>query len=89
MAKTEAEQRRQMLKNAKATARKGGKPPKGNKKKKKKGKEGSKLRKMTGGKQIRFAIPTKALRKSTPTTGGVKKPHRYRPFDITRSLQNY
>ena len=34
---------------------------------------------MTGEKQIKFAIPTKALQKSTPTTGGVKKPYRYRP----------
>ena len=75
MAKTEAERRQQMLENAKATIRKGRKPPKGNKKK---GKKGSKLRKMTRGKQIRFAIPTKAPQKSTPTTGGVKKPHRYR-----------
>ena len=41
MAKTEAERRWQMLKNAKAMTRKGEKPPKGNKKKKKKGKEGS------------------------------------------------
>ena len=82
MAKTEAEQRRQMLENAKAMARKGGKPPKGNKKKKKKGKEGSKPRKITGGKQIKFAIPMKALQKSTPATGGVKKPHRYRPGTV-------
>ena len=79
MAKTEAERRQQMLENAKAMARKGGKPPKGNKKK---GKEGSKPRKTTGGKQIRFAIPTKAPQKSTPATGGVKKAHRYRPGTI-------
>ena len=62
-----------MLENAKAMARKGGKPPKGNKKKKKKGKEGSKLRKMTRGKQIRFTIPMKAPQKSTPATGGVEE----------------
>ena len=68
MAKTKVERRQKMLENAKAMARKGGKLPKGNKKKKKKGQGGSKPRKTTGGKQIKFAIPAKALQKSTPAT---------------------
>ena len=71
-----------MLENVKAMARKGGKPPKDKKRKKKKGQKGSKLRKMTGGKQIKFVIPTKAPQKSTPTTGGVKKPHQHRPGTV-------
>ncbi|KAJ0577998.1 putative transcription factor Hap3/NF-YB family [Helianthus annuus] len=36
-------------------------------------------RKSTGGKAPRKQLAYKAARKSTPTTGGVKKPHRYRP----------
>ena len=36
-------------------------------------------RKSTGGKAPRMQLATKAARKSAPTTGGVKKPHRYRP----------
>ena len=36
-------------------------------------------RKSTGGKAPRKQLATKAARKSAPTTGGVKKPHRYRP----------
>ncbi|KAG2624704.1 histone H3.3-like [Panicum virgatum] len=36
-------------------------------------------RKSTGGKAPRKQLATKALRKSAPTTGGVKKAHRYRP----------
>ena len=36
-------------------------------------------RKSTGGKAPRKALATKAARKSAPATGGVKKPHRYRP----------
>jgi len=35
-------------------------------------------RKSTGGKAPRQQLATKAKRKSTPATGGVKKPHRYR-----------
>ncbi len=35
-------------------------------------------RKSTGGKAPRKQLATKAARKSAPTTGGVKKPHRYR-----------
>ncbi|KAK2093844.1 hypothetical protein P7K49_027582 [Saguinus oedipus] len=36
-------------------------------------------RKSTGGKAPRKQLATKATRKSAPSTGGVKKPHRYRP----------
>lgn len=36
-------------------------------------------RKSTGGKAPRKQLATKAARKSAPSTGGVKKPHRYRP----------
>ncbi|XP_003477289.1 histone H3.3A-like [Cavia porcellus] len=35
--------------------------------------------KSTGGKVRRKQLATKATRKSAPSTGGVKKPHRYRP----------
>ena len=36
-------------------------------------------RKSTGNKAPRKQLATKAARKSAPMTGGVKKPHRYRP----------
>jgi len=36
-------------------------------------------RKSTGGKKPRKQLATKAARRSAPATGGVKKPHRYRP----------
>ena len=39
-------------------------------------------RKSTGGKAPRFQLATKAARKSAPATGGVKKPHRYRPGTV-------
>ncbi|VAI13881.1 unnamed protein product [Triticum turgidum subsp. durum] len=40
-------------------------------------------RKSTGGKAPRKQLATRfAARKSAPTTGGVKKPHRYRPGTI-------
>ncbi|KAL0431890.1 UNVERIFIED_CONTAM: histone H3.3 [Sesamum radiatum] len=39
-------------------------------------------RKSTGGKAPRKQLATKAARKSAPTTGGVKKPHRYRLTDL-------
>uniref|UniRef100_A0A3Q3A0U0 Histone H2A/H2B/H3 domain-containing protein n=1 Tax=Kryptolebias marmoratus TaxID=37003 RepID=A0A3Q3A0U0_KRYMA len=35
--------------------------------------------KSTGGKAPRKQLATKAARKSAPATGGVKKPHLYRP----------
>ncbi|CAN6870352.1 unnamed protein product [Brassica oleracea] len=41
-------------------------------------------RKSTGGKAPRKQLATKAARKSAPTTGGVKKPHRYRPGTIRK-----
>ncbi|XP_011298461.1 histone H3.3 isoform X1 [Fopius arisanus] len=43
-------------------------------------------RKSTGGKAPRKQLATKAARKSAPSTGGVKKPHRYR-FVIELLLQ--
>ncbi|XP_030784335.1 uncharacterized protein LOC104663991 isoform X1 [Rhinopithecus roxellana] len=36
----------------------------------------------TGGKAPRKQLATKAARKSAPITGGVKKPHRYRPGTV-------
>ncbi|KAH7566296.1 hypothetical protein JRO89_XS08G0133900 [Xanthoceras sorbifolium] len=39
-------------------------------------------RKSTGGKAPSKHLATKAARKSAPTTGGVKKPHRYRPGTV-------
>ncbi|MEE6469352.1 hypothetical protein FKM82_008595 [Ascaphus truei] len=39
-------------------------------------------RKSTGGKAPRKKLVTKAARKSAPATGGVKKPHRYRPGTV-------
>ncbi|KAM8836610.1 histone H3.3A isoform 1-T1 [Spinachia spinachia] len=41
-------------------------------------------RKSTGGKAPRKQLATKAARKSAPSTGGVKKPHRYR-YGIVKS----
>lgn len=43
-------------------------------------------RKSTGGKAPRKQLATKAARKSAPSTGGVKKPHRYRPGKIFISI---
>lgn len=40
-------------------------------------------RKSTGGKAPRKQLATKAARKSAPSTGGVKKPHRYRYVERT------
>ena len=40
-------------------------------------------RKSTGGKAPRKQLATKDTRKSLPSTGGVKKPHRYRPGTMT------
>jgi len=42
-------------------------------------------RKSTGGKAPRKMLATKTARKSAPATGGVKKPHRWRPG--TRALR--
>ena len=38
--------------------------------------------KSKGGKAPRKALATKAARKSSPATGGVRKPHRYRPGTV-------
>ena len=48
-------------------------------------------RKSTGGKApIRTNLATKAARKSRPTTGGIKKPHRYRPGTVAlRDIRKY
>jgi len=47
-------------------------------------------RKSTGGKAPRKALATKAARKSKPNTGGVKKPHRFRPGTVAlRQIRKY
>ncbi|KAH8027436.1 hypothetical protein HPB51_005580 [Rhipicephalus microplus] len=48
------------------------------------------VRKSTGGKAPRKQLATKAARKSTPATGGVKKAHRYRPRTVAlREIRRY
>ena len=47
-------------------------------------------RKSTGGKAPRKALATKAARKSAPSTGGVKAPHRFRPGTVAlREIRRY
>lgn len=47
-------------------------------------------RKTTGGKAPRKQLATKAARKAAPATGGVKKPHRYRPGTVAiREIKRY
>jgi len=47
-------------------------------------------RKSTGGKAPRKQLATKGARKSAPATGGVKKPHRYRPGTVAlREIRRY
>ena len=47
-------------------------------------------RKSTGGKAPRKQLATKAARKSAPATGGIKKPHRYRPGTVAlREIRRY
>jgi len=47
-------------------------------------------RKSTGGKAPRKQLAEKAARKSAPATGGVKKPHRYRPGTVAlRQIRHY
>ena len=47
-------------------------------------------RKSTGGKVPRKQLATKAARKSAPTAGAVKKPHRYRPGTVAlREIRKY
>ena len=46
--------------------------------------------KSTGGKIPRKQLATKASRKSAPTRGGLKKPHRYRPGTVAlREIRRY
>jgi len=48
------------------------------------------MRKVTPGKAPRKQDATKAARKSAPATGGVKKPHRYRPGTVAlREIRRY
>jgi hypothetical protein len=44
-------------------------------------------RKSTGGKAPRKQLATKAARKSAPSTGGIKKPHRFRPVCYLKFLK--
>ena len=47
-------------------------------------------RKCTGGKAPRKQLATMAARKSAPASGGVKKPHRYRPGTVAlREIRRY
>jgi histone H3 len=47
-------------------------------------------RKSTGGKAPRKQMATKAARKQLATSGGVKKPHRYRPGTVAlREIRRY
>ncbi len=47
-------------------------------------------RRSTGGKAPRKALATKAARNFHPTSGGVKKPHRYRPGTVAlREIRKY
>ncbi|XP_045079957.1 histone H3.3A-like [Coregonus clupeaformis] len=47
-------------------------------------------RKSTGGKAPHKQLAIKAARKNAPSTGGVKKPHRYRPGTVSlREIRQY
>src|SRR3954463_14152452 len=47
-------------------------------------------RKSTGGKAPRKQLATKAARKSAPASGGVKRPHRWRPGTVAlREIRRY
>ena len=47
-------------------------------------------RKSTGGKAPRKQLATKVAKKSAPATGGVKRPHRYRPGTVAlREIRKY
>ncbi|GKU96817.1 hypothetical protein SLEP1_g10009 [Rubroshorea leprosula] len=47
-------------------------------------------RKSTGGKAPRKQLAAKAARKSAPATGGVKKPHRFKPGTVAlREIRKY
>jgi histone H3 len=47
-------------------------------------------RKSIGGKAPRKQLQTKVAKKSAPSTGGIKKPHRYRPGTVAlREIRKY
>ncbi len=47
-------------------------------------------RKQTGAKAPRKHLANKAARKTAPTSGGIKKPHRYRPGTVAlREIRKY
>ena len=47
-------------------------------------------RKNTGGKAPRKNVASKAARKTAPSSGGVKKPHRYKPGTVAlREIRKY
>jgi len=47
-------------------------------------------RKSTGGKAPRKQLATHAARKSSPASGGIKRPHRYRPGTVAlREIRRY
>ena len=47
-------------------------------------------RRSTGGKAPRKQLFTKSARKALPSTGGIKKPHRYRPGTVAlREIRKY
>ena len=47
-------------------------------------------RKSTGGKAPRKQLASKAAKKSTPASGGLKKPHRYKPGTVAlREIRKY
>ena len=47
-------------------------------------------RRSTGGKAPRKQLATKAARRSAPASGGIKKPHRYRPGTVAlREIRRY
>ena len=47
-------------------------------------------RKSTGQKAPRKQLASKAARKSAPATGGIKKPHRFRPGTVAlREIRKY
>ncbi|RAH61366.1 hypothetical protein BO85DRAFT_446519 [Aspergillus piperis CBS 112811] len=45
--------------------------------------------KSTGGKAPRKQLASKAARKAAPSTGGVKKPHRYKPGMYTLTIPKW
>jgi histone H3 len=60
------------------------------KKKKKMARTKHTARKSTGGKAPRKSLATKAARKSMPATGGIRRPHRYRPGTVAlREIRKY